>query len=154
MKIVLCCVLALLQVLICTLGQGALTMCVRQNGTQRLQWTGAGSCKVTEKARCSCGCSEEDACTDESTSHDQSMPIIERTCKLCTDYTLIATQANVTIEKDDQQRLLELSLVLFPVSFELSSNALSLAKHYQAFEQGPHLVDSLATILSSVVIRC
>lgn len=154
MKIVLCCVLALLQVLICTLGQGALTMCVRKNGTQRLQWTVGGSCKVTEKARCSCGCSEEDACSDESPANDHSIPTVERTCKLCTDYTLVVTQANVTINKDQQQRLLESSLVLFPVSFELSSNALSLAKQHQAFEQRPHRVDSLATILSSVVIRC
>lgn len=154
MKIVLSCVLALLQVLICTLGQGALTMCVRKNGTQRLQWTGSGSCKVTEKARCSCGCCEEEVCTDESPAKDESMPSVERTCKLCTDYTLVATQANLTIEQNQQQRLLESSLVLFPVCFELSSNPLSLAKQYQSFEQRPHFVDSLSTILSSVVIRC
>ncbi len=154
MKIVLCCVLALLQVLICTLGQGALTMCVRKNGTQRLQWTGAGSCNITEKARCSCGCSEEAECSDESPAKDHSIPTVERTCRLCTDYTLVAMQANVTIEKEGQQRLLELSMVLFPVSFELSSTALSLAKQFHAFELRPHRVDSLATILSSVVIRC
>jgi hypothetical protein len=155
MKIVLCSVLALLQVLICTLGQGALTLCVRKNGTQRLEWTWATSCKDSNtKGSCPCGCSdEENSCSDEQPSSNQSIPGIV-TCNSCTDYTLVAVLPAVTVEKNHYQTLAETSYLFFPVAFESSSYALSKPSHLQPFDQQSHLKDSLATIISSVVIRC
>lgn len=153
MKIVLCCVLALLQVLICTLGQGALTLCVRKNGTQRLEWSWATSCKsANTKGTCPCGCSDE-SCSDEQPSSNQTIPGIV-TCNSCTDYTLVAVLPAVTVEKNHHQTLDETSFLQFPISFELSSIVCSTPKPHQPFDQQPHLVDSLTTILSTVVIRC
>lgn len=156
MKIVLCSVLALLQVLICTLGQGALTLCVRKNGTQRLEWSWATSCKnANTKGTCPCGCNEEEAsCSDEQPLSNQSIPAIVRTCESCTDYTLMAVLPTVTVEKSHLQTLDEAIFSQFPISFELISYVWPPPNTHQDFDQQSHLVDSRTTIISSVVIRC
>lgn len=48
MRIVACSFLVLLQLLICTIGQGALTLCVRRDGSQRLEWTLASECHAMQ----------------------------------------------------------------------------------------------------------
>ncbi len=152
MKIVLCSVLALVQVLICTVGQGALTLCVRTNGTQRLQWTSSSSCKKEKTSKCSCGCNQEKPCEDEETSDSEDAKFDVHHCKSCTDYHVMAAQPSVTIEKHQETFLSESFQIEF--SFVLISHLPSVSSHFQIFDSQSCLQNGIATILSSVVIRC
>ncbi len=155
MKIVLCSVLALLQVLICTLGQGAFTLCVRNDGTQRVEWSWATSCTNEDSDEsCHCGCSDKNhTCSDELPPRNSSIPGMERTCDSCTDYTLMAVQPTVTADKYQSQTIDELSFLIPPMSFQFTWTEGLLPQHH-ILEQQSHLLDSLTTIISSAVIRC
>ncbi len=101
MKIAFCSLLAVIQVLTCTVGQGALTLCVRTNGTQRLLWTSSSSInKKSDAQQCSCGCDQDDHCCSsvDDVSLD-SARIDAGSCKSCTDYQLMAAQPAGTVEK-------------------------------------------------------
>lgn len=77
--------LALLQVIIVTLGQGALTLCVRQDGTQALEWTWANECQFQKTA--SHAAFEQTLCCDEVRQDETAFR-----CDPCTDYVLVAEQ--------------------------------------------------------------
>lgn len=67
--------LVTLQVLVCTLGQGALTLCVRRDGSQRIEWTAHSDCH------------------EHQLNHDTSEPDDHASCDICTDYVLLAPLA-------------------------------------------------------------
>ncbi len=153
MKIVVGCVLALLQVLICTLGQGALTLCVRKDGTQRLEWTNTIESKCEDSSQCHCGCHEaESTCSDELPSSDRTNLLTDRSCPSCTDYTLVVPQST-SVEKNYPPAFAKVNWCYCVFAFEMSSKAESQANLHQVFTFRPY-VESLSTILASVVIRC
>lgn len=65
-----------LQIVLSVLGQGALTLCVRQDGTQKLNWTWLSDCHTNAECDQHDGCECEEGCTLEAAS--------------CTDYTVVA----------------------------------------------------------------
>lgn len=101
MKIAFCSLLAVIQVLTCTVGQGAFTLCVQTNGTQRLLWTSSSSInKKSDALQCSCGCDQDDhCCSDDENMSLGSARIDAGTCKSCTDYQLMTAQPAGTVEK-------------------------------------------------------
>lgn len=85
MKRFLIITLVLLHVLICTIGQGALTLCVRRDGSQQLQWTYANDCRsLRSESHAACG---HEACCDHE---DEAAGVARFCCNPCTDYVLIA----------------------------------------------------------------
>jgi hypothetical protein len=73
--------LLVLQVLVCTVGQGALTLCVRRDGTQRIEWTAHSACHAHHEQEAVCSCCESDE------------PAEQVACDFCTDYLLVAPVA-------------------------------------------------------------
>jgi hypothetical protein len=139
-------ILVLLQVLVCTLGQGALTLCVHNDGTQQLEWTSSN-----EEGCCHCGC--ESACTDEKPVQAPGFPGFERTCNSCTDYLLVVDQPSVTVEKSLTQTFENASAIALVIQQPLS--LINFTLHSPLFfGKQSHLTDSFATIASTVVIRC
>src|SRR5437879_1089615 len=100
MKTILRAILVLVQVLVCTMGQGALTICIRNDGTQQLEWAWSNSCTHSEtEGICHCGCGAEEY-PDEIPSGVPDSSGMGRTCSCCTDYLLVAEQPSVTVEKN------------------------------------------------------
>jgi hypothetical protein len=148
-KAVLCTALAILQVLICTLGQGAFTLCVRKDGTQKVYWSFGFVCQTEEpQTKCPCRCCEDDpACPDEIPSGQRLIG----SCSVCTDYLLVADQPTVTVEKQEKQEALQ-AVAFTSVSFEqfaFDTEVLVLAKLAEV-----QATFGCATGLSTVVLRC
>lgn len=94
MGIALKTILVLLQLLICTVGQGALTLCVRRDGTQHLEWTWASECQSIKSAsHTACG---HESCTEGELAISAGATFH---CDPCTDYVLIAEPMVVTASK-------------------------------------------------------
>jgi len=138
-------VLALLQVFIATLGQGALTLCVRRDGTQALEWTAASDCKsLTSACHVACGhrlCDEE---TDEDGAALR--------CDPCIDYLLVAEIVAVV---DLKPVLLfecasDLCWYLPVAGDEYALHLVFLMSHPPPIT----LMESLADLGASVVLRC
>jgi hypothetical protein len=155
MKAILCSVLALFQVLICTVGQGALTLCVRKDGTQQLEWSWATSCTdARPESTCHCGCSDDEkSCPDEMPYRGTDSSSVSRTCSSCTDHVLVAEQPSVTIEKNLSQLTVELHFLNLNSPVELVSNEFASMQQYGT--DPPSLrADSFTAIACCVVIRC
>lgn len=136
--------LVMLQVLIGTLGQGALTLCVRRDGTQHLEWTALSDCKA-EAARASDPCCLRELDEVAAISAAQQFH-----CDPCTDHVLIADQVVVLTNKsawlDDQPLVCLHGLDSLPVAWGQSAGC--VVSYHAPPRAGP------GTYLSSVVIRC
>jgi hypothetical protein len=138
-------VLVLLQVIIITLGQGALTLCVRHDGTQALEWTSANACQLQKSAsHASC---EHQKCCDE----DEGDEIAFR-CDPCTDYVLVADQIVVAESKPASvnEGAGYLCWYLPTIVDGYLLHLTSLMAHPPPLP----LVESLADLGASVVLRC
>jgi len=137
--------LAILQVLIATLGQGAFTLCVRRDGTQALEWTAASDCQSPASAcHVACGHSPSDVDTDEDG--------IALRCDPCTDYLLVAEVVAVVSLKP--AHLLDVAGDLcwyLPIACDEYLNHLTTLKSHPP---PLPLVMSLADLGASVVLRC
>ncbi|HQR05699.1 MAG TPA: hypothetical protein PLN21_02700 [Gemmatales bacterium] len=138
-------VLALFQVIIVTLGQGALTLCVRHDGTQALEWTSANECQFKKSA--SHAACEHQKCCDEAEADE-----IAFRCNPCTDYVLVVDQIMVVDSKLDSlnERASDLCWYLPTVVDGYLSHLTSL----QAHPPPSPLVESLADLGASVILRC
>lgn len=154
MKAILCTLLALLQVLICTVGQGALTICVRTDGTKRLEWTHFNCCSEAHSDNtCPCGCSEEKACFEENSSQIPSSSAVYSACNSCTDHVLLAEQASAIIGNQQSQLKAVLYFLNVPMSLELGTyQSLSVCLDADGPESG-HAVN-FASIATTLVMRC
>lgn len=152
-KPILCGLLATLQVLICTVGQGALTLCVRKDGTQQVEWTWATSCSETKaEGSCHCGCGKNEN-SDEGPSSSPTTASLDRACDSCTDYLLVVVQPSVTVEKNPSQAIEQQYFPDLQIAIELGlKNSISFSKTSALSRL--HLTDSFAAIASMVVIRC
>ncbi|MFT3878713.1 MAG: hypothetical protein QM703_03520 [Gemmatales bacterium] len=138
-------VLVLLQVIIVTLGQGALTLCVRHDGTQALEWTAANECQ-SQKSASHATC-EHEKCCDEDVADE-----IAFRCDPCTDYVLVADQIVVVDGKNAlvNEGSSELCWYLPNVVDGYLSHLTSMMAH----PPPSPLVESLADLGASVVLRC
>jgi len=136
-------VLVLLQVFIITLGQGALTLCVRKDGSQALEWTAAGPCQSMKSA-------SHEACGHQVCFEDEDE--IALRCDPCTDYLLVAEVVAVLDVKP--AHLIDGASDLcwyMPIACnDYSLHLISLMAH----PPPPPLISSLAALGASVVRRC
>lgn len=137
--------LVLLQVMIITLGQGALTLCVRHDGTQALEWTSANECQSQRSA--SHAACEHQKCCDE----DQGDEIAFR-CDPCTDYLLVAEPMVVvdlkTISMNEGGG--DLCWYMLVAGDDYSLHLITLKAH----PPPSPLIESLASLGTSIVLRC
>lgn len=138
-------VLVLLQVFIATLGQGALTLCVRRDGTQALEWTATSDCQsLTSACHAACGHSPNDVDTDEDG--------VALRCDPCTDYLLVADVMAVVDLKPAHLHDVAGGLCWYlPISHdEYTHHLTTLMPHPPPLS--PAI--SLADLGASVVLRC
>ncbi len=138
-------VLALLQVLIATLGQGALTLCVRRDGTQALEWTASSDCQSLNSV-CHAACGHR--LCDEETDEDG----VALRCDPCIDYLLVADV--VAVENLKPAPLMDCSTGL---CWFLPAVGDDFALHITILMSHPPplpLAMSLADLGASVVLRC
>lgn len=138
-------VLVLLQVIIVSLGQGALTLCVRHDGTYALEWTSANECQL-QKSASHATCEHQKCCDD-----DEADEVAFR-CDPCTDYVLVADQVVVMTIKTVQvnEGCSDLCWYLPAVSDGYLFQLTSLLAH----PPPSPLIESLADLGASVVLRC
>lgn len=138
-------VLVLLQVIIVTLGQGALTLCVRHDGTQALEWTSANECQL-QKSTSHSAYEHQKCCGD-----DEADEIAFR-CDPCTDYVLVADQIVVVDSKTVviNEGSSELCWYLPTVVDGYLLHLTSLLAH----PPPSPLVEKLADLGTFVVLRC
>jgi hypothetical protein len=138
-------VLVLLQVIIFTLGQGALTLCVRRDGTQALEWTSVNECQLQKSA--SHAACEHQKCCDE----DEADEIAFR-CDPCTDYLLVADlmvlvdNKHASVNEGSSDLYWYLPTVVDGYLLHLTS--------LLAHPPPSPLVEKLADLGTSVVLRC
>jgi hypothetical protein len=138
-------VLAILQVLIATLGQGAFTLCVRRDGMQALEWTAASDCQSpTSACHAACGHSPNDADTGEDG--------VALRCDPCTDYLLVTEVVAVVVQKPSHllEGASDLCWYLPIVCDEYANSLTTLISHPPPIV----LMESLADLGASVVLRC
>ena len=138
-------VLVLLQVVIVTLGQGALTLCVRHDGTQALEWTSANECQQ-QKSASHAACEHQKCCED-----DESIESAFR-CNPCTDYLLIAEPMVVVDLKTIPMTQSTGGLCWYmPVAcHDYSLHLIALKAH----PPPSPLIESLTSLGASVVLLC
>jgi hypothetical protein len=112
-------ILVSLQIVFSVLGQGALTLCVRQDGTQKLNWTWLSDCHSHADCDQHAGCECEEDCTLEAVS--------------CTDYTVVT---DVTCTATHRLIVLELlDCCLFTV--DVRDSLVSMPHHHEGFGLPP-----------------
>jgi hypothetical protein len=138
-------VLVLLQVIIVTLGQGALTLCVRHDGTQALEWTSANECQLQKSA--SHASYEHQKCCDDDEGDEMAFR-----CDPCTDYLLVADLIVVVDSKvaPVNEGSSDLCWYLPTVVDGYLLHLTSLMAH----PPPSPLAESLADLGASVVLRC
>jgi hypothetical protein len=153
MKAGVCFLLILTQVLVGTLGQGALSLCVRTDGTQRVHWTFAKCAneKVADQKACSCCGAKKKLESDLSES--PVTPVVKHKCHSCEDYVIVADYESIS-HAASHQLMDEFSKLSMNVAFELMSQFAS-GQIASKFDSSQVLLpDILSTVVSTVVIRC
>lgn len=136
--------LVMLQVLIGTLGQGALTLCVRRDGTQHLELTALSDCKAQA------GQLHEGTCCHED-EYLAVAPADQIGCDPCTDYLLIVDPSFVQVSKYEP---LDSQAVSFLDCITTSDVVFGqIAVSFAAFH-GPPRLFSTPSYLATVVLRC
>lgn len=153
MKAGVCFLLIFTQVLVSTLGQGALSLCVRTDGAQKVQWTFAKACskKVADPKVCSCcGAKKE---IDSNCPVTTSNSNVKNKCQSCEDYVIVADYESIP-GAAHYQLMDELSNLPTVVGFELVVQ-FAPGQIASEFDRSQALLpDILSTIVSTVVIRC
>lgn len=147
MKVGVCTLLVLTQVLLSTLGQGALSLCVRTDGTEKVQWTFSKACskKYDDQKVCSC-------CGAKKKSESSSANAVKQQCHSCEDFVILAeTESTTTIAHHLMWD--EFSKLSLNVANEWLSS-IAPVQIIAEIDSSPVLPDSLSTIVSTVVIRC
>lgn len=152
MKAGVCFLLILTQVLVSTLGQGALSLCVRTDGTQNVHWT-FEPCrkKVADQKGCSCCGAKKKIDVDCSESPLTS--VVKNKCHSCEDYVIVADSDSISVAAP-HQLMSEFPNLPMIVGFELMVQ-FAPSRIASKFDSSQALLpDILSTIVSTVVIRC
>ncbi|MFO0814150.1 MAG: hypothetical protein U0796_13070 [Gemmatales bacterium] len=153
MKAGVCFLLIFTQVLVSTLGQGALSLCVRTDGAQKVQWTFAKACgkKVADPKVCSCcGAKKE---IDSNCPGTSSNTNVKNKCHSCEDYIIVADYESIP-GAAHHQFMDEFSNLPMIVGFELVVQSAPGQTASEFDRAQAHLPNILSTIVSTVVIRC
>lgn len=149
MKARVCTLLILTQLLLGTLGHGALTLCVRTDGSKKVLWTLAEPCKSkgTDQNLCSCCGAMKEIDPDVS-----AWSSFQSDCQACQDYVLLAERDSISRTVyfqllDDFSRFTLNAIVELPSFLKPEQLAVK-------FDASQTLPNSLSAIVSTVVIRC
>lgn len=153
MKAGVCILLIFTQVLVSTLGQGALSLCVRTDGAQKVHWTFAtcDSKKVTDQKACSCCGAKKKLESDLAES--PLTPAVRHKCHSCEDYVIVANYESIP-GAAQHQLMDEFSNLPTIVGFELVVQFAPGQITSKFVRSHALLPDILSTIVSTVVIRC